>query len=890
VKSGDAPRWRRYLRFFRSNIRADVDDEFQFHIHERIDDLVAQGMAPSAARDAALKNFGDIERFKSNCRVIAEEQEAQLNLKERLTVVRQDAGYALRIMRANPGFTAAIALTLALGIGATTSIFSVINAVLLRPMAYDHPERVVFVSETYDGGRGSVSVGHFTDWSTHQRSFEHLAAWQASTVNLTDGDPARVVSARVTPAYFSVFHMTPALGRYFLPTETAASRVVVLSYPLWESRFARDSAILGRTVSLGGDAHTVVGVTPKAFTLTSFEERLWTPLTFTPAQLTNYGAHSYTIVGKMKEGVTIEQATADIARITDDIKKRIPTEMARRGSMVTSVAETLVQGFRRQLWVLFGAVTFVLLIGCVNVASLLLARAMTRRKEIAVRSALGGSRGRLVGQLLTESGMLAIVGGALALGVAQLGISFLKSMGPSGLPRLGEAGLDPQVLTFALGATLLCGMLFGLAPALRATRVDLQGELRDGGRGTRSAVSDRLRGALIVSEIAVALVLLVSAGLFIRSAMRLGQVQTGFDPSGATMMRVALPATQYDSNRVVEAAFSRLVEEMRAIPGVQYASAGTRVPMWGGTIDMGLRVDGKPFDPKNFPIGHVRLVTPSYFESLGMTLKQGRLLRESDIVGGAPWVIVVNETFVKRTFPDGSSPIGRRVMGWASDTLKEWREIVGVVGDVRAFGREADIPPEVYMPHTQAPSTAWNAFARRMTLVVKARPGAAIVPAMRAAVRKVDPLLPVFDVQTMEAVLSQSTATRRFNTLLLTFLGATGLILAAIGIYGVIAFFVTQRTHEIGVRVALGASTANVVGIVVRQALVLAILGIIFGGVAAYWATSTLGTLLFEVNARDPVTFTLGAVVLLLVALGAAWIPARRASRVAPITALASSG
>jgi putative ABC transport system permease protein len=890
MKSGDAPRWRRYLRFFRSNIRADVDDEFQFHLQERIDDLIARGATPVAARQEALRIFGDIERFKSNCRVIAEEQEASMIFSERLTVVRQDAGYAVRVMRANPGFTAAITLTLALGIGATTAIFSVINAVLLRPLPYDNPERTVFVSEMYRGGRGSSSVGHFTDWTNNTRSFDAIGAWQANTVNITDGDPERVVSARVTPDYFRVFHMTPVLGRYFLPTETAASRVVVLSHALWESRFASDSSIVGRAIMLGGDAHTVVGVTPKAYRLRSFEERLWTPLTFAPDQITNYGAHSYTVVAKLKQGVTVEQARADVERVTEDIRRRKPDEMNNRASMVELVSETLVQDSKRQMWVTFGAVAFVLLIGCVNVASLLLARAMARRKEIAVRSALGGSRNRLIGQLLTESGMLALMGGLVALVVAEFGIRFLKSMGPSGLPRLSEAGLDATVLLFALGVTILCGMLFGLVPALRATRVDLQGELRDGGRGTRSAVSDRLRGALIVTEFAVALVLLVSAGLFIRSAMRLGQVATGFDGSGSMMMRVALPQAQYDSARVVEAAFTRLVEEIRAISGVQYAGAGTRVPMWGGSIDIGFRINGKPFDPKNFPIGHVRLVTASYFEALGMTLKQGRLLRESDVAPGAPWVIVVNETLVKRTFPDGTNPIGQRIMGWAADTVKDWREIVGVVGDVRAFGRDVDVPPEIFMPHTQPPYNGWSAFQRRMTIVAKARPGMPIVPAMRAAVRRVDPLLPVFDVQSMDDVLAQSTETRRFNTLLLTMLSATGLILAAVGIYGVIAFFVTQRTHEIGVRVALGASTQNVVGMVVRQALVLASLGIILGGVAAYWATSVLQTLLFEVDTRDPVAFGAGAVVLLLVALGAAWIPARRASKVAPVTALASSG
>jgi putative ABC transport system permease protein len=883
------PRWRRYLRFWRSNVRADVDEEFQFHLQERIDDLIARGLHPRVAHEEALRRFGDIEQVKGTCRTLAEEQENDMRRSEILGVIKQDAMYALRLMRAHPTFTAAIAVTLALGIGATTAIFSVVNAVLLRPLPFSDSDRSVIVWERYGEGQGRASAGHFHDWTEQSSVFSATAAWQNRNYNITDGEPTRLAGARVTPGYFQALHMPPEAGRYFLPTETAESRVTVISHPLWQTRFDGDPAIVGKEITLNGEKHTVVGITPASFTMTPFDERLWTPMTFAPEQRTNYGAHMLVVYAKLKPGVSIQQAQREMERVTEGIRTRVPDEMKNRGVRVQSFTDVLIGDYRTQLWVLLGAVTFVLLIGCGNVASLLLARAMSRRKEIAIRGALGGARGRLVAQLLTESFLLATLGGALGLIIAKLGVRFLVRLGPTWVPRLADAGLQLDVLAFAAGATILCGVLFGLAPALRATRVDLQSELREGGRGSGGIVRDRVRASLIVTEFAVTLVLLVSAGLFVRSAVRLQGISPGFDPGGVTMMRVALPADRYDSASVVAEGFTRIVERVRAIPGVETAAAGTRVPMWGMSIDIGIRVDGKAPNPDKLDVGHIRLVTAGFTETLGMPIKRGRPLQENDVRAGAPWVIVVNETFARSVFGD-ENPIGKRVSGWTRTPEPEWREVVGVVGDVRAFGREQDIPPEIYMPLTQAPATSWNSLQRSMTIVAKSRPGVTIMPAMRAAVNGVDPMLPTYDLQTMDDVLAQSNATRRFNTLLLTMLGLTGLILAAIGIYGVIAFFVSQRTHEIGVRVALGATTGSVIRIVVRQALVLAVIGIAIGGLAAFWATRVLGAMLFETNARDPVTFLAGAVVLLLVALGASWIPARRAARVDPVTALAAAG
>jgi predicted permease len=882
----ESPRWRRYLRFWGPDVAADVDDEFRFHLEERIEALVNAGLDARAAREEALRGFGDIERVKAACRELAEERESAMRRMEQLSVLKQDLTLAVRMLRLNAGLTAAVVLTLALGIGATTSIFSVVNAVLLRPLPYADPGRMVFLWETMGGGVGRASGGHYHDWTTDSQVLESASAGQPRSYNLTDiGEPQRIAGFQVTPGFFTVQYLPPAAGRYFRSDETSDTRVVVLSYGLWQSDFAGDASVVGRTITLNGEAHTVVGVTPAAFSLTEFDARLWTPLSLTPERQSNYGAHNLMVIGKLKPGVTMARAQAELERITEDIRARQPREMVDRGVLVEGYFDALVDGWRTQLWVLLSAVAFVLLIGCGNVTSLLLARASTRRKEIAIRGALGGSRARLTRQLVTESLTLALLGGAAGVLVAVLGIRFLVSMGPAGVPRLAEAGLQLDVLGFALGASILCGLLFGLAPALRATRLDLQTVLREGGRGTRASTRDRVRNLLVVTQIACALVLVISAALFLRSAQKLQQVPLGFDPDHVTMMRVALPADRYQDDRAVSAAFARIVEQVRALPGVEHAGASTRVPMWGASIDIGLRVDGRPVNPDRVDPGHVRLVTEDYLNAIGIPVKSGRQFTAADMSAGAPRAVLINETLARQLFAE-SNPIGERIAGWTSSDAPEWREIVGVVGDVRAFGQEQDTPPELYLPITQAPANAWNAFQRGMTMVARSRPGTNIASGVRQAVDRVDPLLPLFDVQSMRDVLSQATQTRRFNTLLLTLLGLTGLSLAAIGIYGVLAFFVSQRTHEISVRMALGATAGSIIRMVIRQAVTLAGLGVVLGGLLAFWATRTLTTMLFDLEATDPLASAGAAVVLFVVAMMAAFLPARRAARTQPLQSL----
>jgi putative ABC transport system permease protein len=879
------PLWRRYLRFWRRDVAADVDDEFTFHIEECIDELVAGGVDPITARETAMRRLRELEEVKETCRVLAMEQERNMRRTEWLGELRQDVSYALRNMRVNPSLTAAIVLTIALGIGATTSLFSVVNAVLLRPLPYADPDRVVTLRESIGGGTGHVGAGVFTTWTEESRSFAFTTLVTGQTFNLTDGEPARFSGARVTNDYFRIFDIPPQAGRYFLPDETADSRVAVISHALWQSRFAGESSIVGRDIVLNGQPHTVIGVAPAKMATTPLGPQVFTILTLTPQQRTNFGSHTMQAYGRLRAGVTIQQAQTDLDRVAAGIRERHPVQMQNRGVAVLAYSDWAVGEYDTQLWVLLGAVTVVLLIGCVNVASLLLARAAARRKEIAIRGALGGGRGRLVRQLLTESLVVSLAGGALGLLIAKAGIGFLVGAGPAGIPRLGEATLNATVLLFGMIATLACGVLFGLAPALRATRFDLQSVLRGGGRGSSGAVRDRLRAGLIVGEIAVTLVLLIGASLFLRSAWRLQQVALGFDPGGVTMLRVSLPADRYDSAAVIHDAFSRIASSMRSIPGVEHVGAGSRVPMLGSSFEFGVRVDGREREV----LGTLRFVTSGYMEALGIPLRSGRLFNEADVATGTPEVVLVNETFARRVFGE-ESPLGRRISGWvANDDMPEWREIVGVIGDVRSAGQDRDVPPEVYTPHTQARQSWWNAHQRTMAVVVRAQEGVSVAPAMRAVLREFDPLLPVFDVQPLERVLTTNNAGRRFNTMLLSLLGATGLILATIGIYGVIAFFVSQRTHEIGVRVALGASTRRIVGVVLKEAFVLATVGIALGGLASFWATRVLANMLYDVAPNDPVAFAVGAVVLLFVTMGASLVPARRAARVDPVRALGSA-
>jgi putative ABC transport system permease protein len=885
------PLWRRYLRFWGSDPGADVDDEFAFHVETRVDELVAQGLSPKAARDEALRGFGNIQHVKAICRALAEEREKAMQRTQWWADWRHDVRFAVRQLMVSPLLTAVLMVTIAVGIGATVAIFSVLNAVLLRPLPWADSDRVVFVYETWREFRqGSASVGHFHDWTEQGDVFEHTAALTRATFNLSDGEPERVSGVRVTPGYFRALQIPPVLGSYFSEADVARDgRLIVLGDGLWRRRFAGDPSLIGRTIRLNGQAHTVVGVAPPENNMTQLAPQLFAPLVFSPQQRANYGSHSFTVLAKLKAGVSREAAQADMERVTRGIAEREPKNMEGRGVNVRSYSDVMFGDVRTPVYVMLASVICVLLIGCVNVANLLLARATTRRREIAIRSAIGGGRWRIVRQLLTESVMLALIGGVAGVGLAYFGIQLLVDFGPRNVPRLQNAGLQPEVLLFALGITLLTGLAFGLAPALRAARANMLTPLREGSRSAlRGAGRDRLRGVLVVGEIAVAVVLLVSAGLFIRSAWRLQQVPLGFDLRGVLSARLALPPERYSADESVADAYRRILEHTRAVPGIRRAGASTGIPLVGGGPDASMQIEGKPFSPGSAVSPAIRLITEDYMEAIGMVLVRGRTMRASDMAGGAPPVVVINERLAGLAWP-GEDPIGKRLSTWTREVDKpEWREVVGVVGDVRSFGPDTPSRPELFLPYTQPPVMAWLAFQRSMALVVRSTDDAAAhVSSVRSAVRVVDSSLPLYEVLTMEQALGADGAGTRFSTWLMSLLAATGLLLAAVGIYGVISYFVTQRTSEIGLRLALGATPQSVLIMVVRHGATLAVIGIVIGLIAALGATRAVRTLLFEITATDPPTYVVGGIALFGIALLACAVPAFRAVRVSPMQSLA---
>jgi putative ABC transport system permease protein len=799
----------------------------------------------------------------------------------------QDLRYGARMLLKNPGFTLIAVLTLSLGIGANTAIFSVVNAVLLRPLPYPEPEALVMAFLTNPTGlsRSSLGMADFLAVRERNQSFEKVTAFSFGNFTFTGGErPEQVSGAWVSADFFATLRVAPARGRaYQLEDERPESpRMVVISHDFWQRRLAADAQVIGKTINLNSTPYAVIGVMPEnfRFALTP-EAELWPVRVIRPP--TNRPPYFNRCVGRLKPGVTEQQAQADLSAIAAQVQKQFPQSPF--AAMTTRPLMTSVVGdVRRALLVILGAVAFVLLIAAANVANLQLARAASREREMAVRLALGANRWRVVRQLLTESLLLAAMGGVVGLLLALWGIDLFRTLGPDNLPRLQEVSLDGRVLGFTMFAALLSSLIFGLAPALQSSRVELNESLKEGGRaGTESHGRKRLRGLLVVAEVALTLVLLVGAGLLLKSFLRLQDVNPGFQPDHLLTAQISLPPARYNEEQKIIAFHQELINRLRKQPGVQAVGLSMSLPPNLLQISNPFGIEGRPLPPGQArPLAEEMTISPDYFTALGVPLLRGRFFTDAD-QAGAPQVLIINEAMARRYFPN-EDPIGKRLQTGDPNPNSPWETIVGVVGNVKYTGLEAEETPTLYVPYT---TPGWVTWSRTMYLVVRtAAEPLGLSAALRQQVRELDQDLPVVDLRTMEQVLHESVTEPRFRASLLGLFAAVALLLAAIGIYGVISYAVTERTHEIGIRMALGAQSGNVLRLVIVQGMKLALVGVAIGLVASFALTRLMKTLLFEVSATDPLTFVGIAVLLTSVALLACWLPARRATKVDPMVAL----
>ena len=867
--------------FLRRKLEQELEDEIRSHLDLQIADYQRQGMSLEEARRAARRSFGGVEQMKEAYR-----DKSRLRWVEDMW---QDLRYAVRMLLKQPVFTLAAVLTLSLGIGANTAIFTIINAVLLRPLPFDDPGRLVVVWQTNpqrDSFQGLVSPPDLGDWQRQCRSLEQLAAFMPRGVSLTGvADPEHLPGSHVSANLFPLLGVEPLLGRNFRPAEDGpqGDRVVIVSYGFWQRRFGGALDLIGKTLTLNGAAHTVVGVMPPAFQFPIQGQfpippsELWLPLGLDPGRVSRESRDLFT-VGRLKPTTTLPQAQAELAAIARQLEQQYPQSNAGFGVSVVGLHEQIVKGLRPALLVLLGAVAFLLLIACANVANLLLARAAARRKEIALRAALGAGRRRLLRQLLTESLLLALLGGACGLALAVWTVDVLAGALPATMARAGEVSVDRQVFGFTLIVSLLTGLIFGLAPAWQAARLDLNEALKEGGgQGPGGAGPMRLRRLLVVGEVALALVLLVGAGLLIRSFHRLQQVSPGFNPERVVAVPFVLPPAQYREGNARAAFVEQVLQRVKALPGVQSAGVVTTLPFSGDISTGTFTVEGRPPAAGESDVANRRGATPDYFRAMGIPLVKGRAFTAHDTVD-APAVVIINETMARRYFP-GVDPLGKRIVSPAGPGGVVMT-VVGVVGDVKNAGLDEEPKPEFYYCYFQ------NRLRFMVLAVRTATEPQALIAALRREVWAVDKDLPLANIATLEQLLGKTVAQRRLTMLLLGAFAAVALALAALGVYGLLSYGVAQRQHEIGIRLALGARAADVIGLIVWEGMALALLGLALGLAAALGLTRLMASLLFGVTPGDPATFAAVALLLTLVALLACFLPARRAAKVDPMVAL----
>jgi predicted permease len=866
-------------------IRADVEEELGFHLDMRIDALVAGGLSRDAARMQALREFGDLDDARRYIGAVDHDIEAAQRRSEIMYDLWQDIGYAVRKLRAAPAFALAAIVTLALGIGANTAIFSVVNGVLLEPLPFPQADRLVRVVYTQQGHSDVSTPMDLVDNRSRATKFAGFAIVEGATANLVrdNNDAERLQGVRVSSNWFTLLRARPVVGRFFAENDDKpnGANVVVLSEQLWRRDFSADPGVVGKLVRINATPFTIIGVAPaeQRYPVTA---ELWMPKRFTAQELSDEsrGARWLGLLARVRDDATVADANTEVQQISEAMEKRFPEVFRERRARLVTVQSFLTGDMRKPLFIMLGAVAFVLLIACANVANLLLVRSTAREGEMAVRTALGAGRGRLVRQLLTESVILSLAGAAVGLLVAKFGMHQLLSRAPANLPLVNTVSIDGRTLALTALVALITGIVFGILPAMQMGRNDVATALRAGARGSRSRPSaHRLKQAIVVAEVALAVTLLTGAGLLLHSFAKLLSIDPGFRPEGVISMKVALPGRAYDSTATRN--FIRAVEDRaKALPGAKSVALANFIPLDGASYGFTFTIRGRPpLRPSEEPSTEVRQVTPDFFTTLGMPVLRGRAFTDAD-QPGATKVIVINQTLAKKFFPDGDAVGQSLALGWGQDTTDEMRQIVGIVGDVRSSALSDAPEPTVYVPIMQAPYTNLSILVRSST------PPATLANPLRAIIRDIDHEIPVYSVQTMEERVVNSVGREKFYATLIAIFAGVALVLSAVGLYGVIAYAVSQRTHELGVRVALGATGDRITRMVVGEGLKLTAAGAVLGIGGALLAGRIFATLLFDVTAVDPITLTSVVAVLAIVAMLASWLPARRAARIDPLIAI----
>ena len=806
----------------------------------------------------------------------------------------KDLKYGIRSFLKRPGFAAIAIITLALGIGANTAIFSVVNAVLLRPLPFLNPDQLVMVWEdaSFAGfPRNTPAPANYVDVKNQNQVFEDMAAMDSRSFNLTgDGEPQKVDAFGVTANFFPLLGVQPALGRWIAVEEDRpdANKVVMLSYGIWQQRYGGERSVLNRDLLLNGEKHTVVGVMPPGFQFLDSKVGLWVPIAFTSETLAARNRHYLRLVARMKPGVTVDQANAEVKTIHERIARDYPDSAGRLGGFVVPLRDELAGEVRRPLLMLLVAVGFVLLIACANIANLLLSRAASRRREMAVRTALGASRFRILRQLLVESLLLAGVGAVCGLLLAVWSFAFLQRLIPDGMAVSTKLELDLPVLGFTLLITLLTAIVFGLAPAFQASKIDLNEALKQGGgRAALNAGSNRLRSVMVVAEVALALVLLVGAGLLIQTFLKLRNQYSGLRPESVLTLRTVLSRSKYAEHSQRIAFYRDVLERVKGLPGVVSAGYATTVPLAikGGTN--GFSIEGRSVEQESaggiaYDANH-RQVSVDYLKTMGIPVQEGRAFTEGDNEQSVP-VAIINQTMARQFWP-GENPIGKRFkLGDPSDPEVPWISIIGIAGDVRQMGVEEPVKAEMYFPHSQAAYAGF--YAPRDLAIRTSIDPLSVVAGVRKEIHEVDPDQPISDVRTMSDVLGEETASRELGMTLLTIFAGVALLLSTLGIYGVLAYFVVQHTQEIGVRMALGAQRSDILRLILKKGMTLTLLGVGIGLAAAFALTRLMASLLYGVSTTDPLTYAGLAALLTAVAFVACYLPARRATKVSPMVAL----